>query len=62
MQKTQKKSSLVRKAKLLFAQTPETIALHDLYFAFADEPKVVQSYTMYSLGEIPILNFNPPQQ
>jgi hypothetical protein len=63
MQSTQKESSLVRKSRKLFREPDRrTSVLQNLDFVFVEEPKVVQTYTMYSLGDAPIVDFNPPQQ
>ena len=54
-------SPLVRRAKKLFSEpSPQTVFLRDVYPAFADEPQIVQSYTTYSLGDVPL--FIPPPQ
>ncbi len=63
MQVPQKESALAKRAKKYFGELPPKYPLlHGLNSEFLDEPKVVQSYTVYSLGELPILDFNPTQQ
>jgi hypothetical protein len=48
---------LVRRAKKLFSEPePATVFVRDMYPTFMDEPQIVQSYTTYSLGEVPLLN------
>jgi len=61
MPRTQKESPLVKQANKFFSQPePTTVFVRDASPAYIDEPQVVQSYTTYSLGDVPLLN--PPQK
>jgi hypothetical protein len=63
MEKTQKESPLARKArKIFFDPNPSTLIPQDSNFGFLEEPKIVQSYTTYSLGDPPIFDFGLPRQ
>jgi hypothetical protein len=57
MPTTQTESPLVKRAKKFFSEPePATVFVRDLYPTFMDEPQIVQSYTTYSLGEVPLLS------
>jgi hypothetical protein len=63
MENVQKESPLARKARKLFPDPePRILVFQDDNFGFIDEPRVVQSYTTYSLGDTPILDFGPPRK
>jgi hypothetical protein len=57
MMQAQKESPLVRQAKKFFSgPDPTTVLVRDMYQPeFASEPQVMQSYTTYSLDDVPFL-------
>ena len=62
VKKIPKESPLVRKARKFFADPdPKILPLFDANFGFVEEPRIVQSYTTYSLGDPPIFDFGPPR-
>ena len=63
MPETQRESTLVKQARKFFSEPPpKTVFVRDMYPTFADEPQIVQSYTTYSLGEVPLLIPIPQQK
>ena len=63
MQTAQKESPLARRARKIFSDPdPRVVISLDDNYGFIEEPRIVQSYTTYSLGDVPVFDFGPPRK